>query len=646
MAPADPGGSLLRLDGLRDRCRVVRGLAISRVTGGDSGAQSPGPSMRPCEASFTTFRWILSAARPISVRLSPGFVEHHIRAAFRGKHDMPERSDREERVGEAVAWYFQAVEAGRPPEPTEFLARFPDLRPELESFLVDKAAFDRAVEPAADPNTNRLLAATQGPATIDHVPLGDEATHPPPDPQQTAEGSLGSVRYFGDYELLSEIARGGMGVVFKARQVSLNREVGLKMILSGQLASTADVARFRAEAEAAANLDHPNILPIYEVGEHQGQQYFAMKFAPGGSLAGNLARLVQEPKAAAEVVGKVCRAVDFAHRRGILHRDLKPGNILLDADGTPYVTDFGLAKKVEGDSNLTQPGVIVGTPSYMAPEQARAEKGLTTGVDIYALGAILYELLTGQPPFRGPTVMDTILLVLEREPTHPTVVKPRADRDLSVIALKCLEKDPGKRYESAAALADDLDRWLRGEPILARPASRLERTAKWVRRNPAVAALTTLAVIMLVGGTAVSMYFAGEARWEAKDAKTQRARAEQEERQAIDRLARMYLTNGMQRLDADDALGSLPYFVEALRLDEHDSDRAAVHRTRLAECFRRSPKLVGFWAPESPAESVAFTPDDARVGHLNRGIAVYPPTRRQELQGGRQPGWSVGSHTF
>ncbi len=426
---------------------------------------------------------------------------------------MPERDDHEERVGEAVAWYFQAVEAGRAPEPADFLARYPDLRLELESFLADKAAFERAAGPPTDPEATLPPSGTPNTDTIAHVPSGGEdVTLPAPGPETAAGGPLGSVRYFGDYELLAEIARGGMGVVFKARQVSLNREVALKMILSGQLAGAADIARFRTEAESAANLDHPNILPIYEVGEHQGQQYFAMKLVPGGSLAAKVTELVKDLRAAVSVFAKVCRAIDFAHRRGILHRDLKPGNILLDADGTPYVTDFGLAKKVEGDSNLTQSGAIVGTPSYMAPEQARAEKGLTTAADVYALGAILYELLTGQPPFRGPTVVDTILQVLEKEPADPRSLNPKADRDLSVIALKCLEKDAGKRYESAAALADDLDRWTRGEPILARPVSTIEQARKWVRRNPVIAALAAAVAVVCLGMAAAGIVAVDQAR--------------------------------------------------------------------------------------------------------------------------------------
>ena len=305
----------------------------------------------------------------------------------------PNMSGREDRVGEAVAWYYQAGEAGSPPDPATLLARFPDLRAELESFLADKGAFDRAVgAPAAPP--------PDPDATLPPSTNNDTATLPPSDPNATVPRadsnpaanlgtSLRSVRYFGDYELLSEIARGGMGVVFRARQVSLNREVALKMILTGQLASPADAARFRAEAEAAANLDHPNVLPIYEVGDHQGQQYFAMKLVSGGSLADKVPELVPDPRAAVTELVRVCGAVDFAHRRGNQHRDLKPGNILQDTDGTPYVTDFGLAKKVDGDSNLTQSGAIVGTPSFLAPEQARAEKQLTTAADVYALGAIL-----------------------------------------------------------------------------------------------------------------------------------------------------------------------------------------------------------------------------------------------------------------
>jgi hypothetical protein len=275
-----------------------------------------------------------------------------------------------------------------------------------------------------------------------------------------------------------------MGVVYRARQVSLNRVVALKMILSGQFASQSDVTRFRAEAEAAAQLDHPCILPIYEVGAHQGQQYFSMKLVEGGSLSAKVPELVRQPRRAIEMMVKLARAVDFAHRRGVIHRDLKPANVLLDRDGMPYITDFGLARRLGAESGLTQSGAIVGTPSYMAPEQARAERGLTTAVDVYALGAILYELLTGRPPFRAETVFDTVIQVIEREPVRPRDIDNTVERDLETVCLKCLRKEPERRYNSAGSLADDLERWLNSEPIRARQSDPLERAVKWVKRNP------------------------------------------------------------------------------------------------------------------------------------------------------------------
>jgi S1-C subfamily serine protease len=370
-------------------------------------------------------------------------------------------SERDQKLDAAIAAYYQAIEAGRSPDREAFLAEHADLRTELESFLDDKAAFEGRAA-VRDPN----------------------ATLPPGSPTADAPDSPWAVvRYFGDYELLTEIARGGMGVVYRARQVSLNRIVALKMILAGQLASPADVQRFRTEAEAAANLDHPNILPVYEVGEHEGQQYFSMKLVDGGSLADRTKEYVGRPPDAAALVATVARAVHHAHLRGVLHRDLKPANILLDADGTPFVTDFGLAKRVEGDSGLTAPGVILGTPSYMAPEQARAENQLTAAVDIYALGAILYECLTGRPPFAGPTPFDTVLQVLDAEAQSPRSINPKVPRDLETVALKCLRKDPAKRYGSAAELADDLRRWQAGEPVTARPQGRGERLWRGFKRR-------------------------------------------------------------------------------------------------------------------------------------------------------------------
>jgi serine/threonine-protein kinase len=302
-----------------------------------------------------------------------------------------------------------------------------------------------------------------------------------------------------------------MGVVYRARQVSANRPVAVKLILSGQLASAAAVRRFRAEAEAAANLDHPNILPIYQVGEHDGQPFFSMKLIEGGNLGARVAELVSRPRDAAALVARLARAVHFAHQHGILHRDLKPANVLLDADGTPYVTDFGLAKRLEVDSGLTRTGAIVGTPSYMPPEQARADRQITTAADVYALGAVLYELISDRPPFRAGTPFDTILQVLEKEPEHPRTFNPRADRDLSSVALKCLQKAPESRYESAAALADDLERWLNGEATRARPPSLAGQAWRWLRRN-ATAAVGIGALGTLAGLTTSLAVFAGAPR--------------------------------------------------------------------------------------------------------------------------------------
>ncbi|HEX3152631.1 MAG TPA: serine/threonine-protein kinase [Gemmataceae bacterium] len=343
------------------------------------------------------------------------------------------------------------------------------------------------------------MPSPEGPSPFETVGL-------PPTPAQNAltlaDGSatalLPAPKIVGDYEILTEIARGGMGVVFQARQRSANRVVALKMILSGNLAGQLDVRRFRTEAEAAAGLDHPNILPVYEVGEHEGRPFFSMKLATGGSLADRVTQLVSDPTAAATLVAKLARAVHFAHQRGILHRDLKPANVLLDGDDTPLITDFGLAKRTGADSGMTQSGAIVGTPSYMAPEQARSGKAVTTASDVYALGAILYELLAGQPPFRGETVMDTLYLVMDQAPKHPRATNAQADRDLSAVALKCLEKRPTDRYESAGELADELERWLAGEPTHARPLSPPDQLWRWLRRHT-TAAFTLPALGIVLG---------------------------------------------------------------------------------------------------------------------------------------------------
>jgi serine/threonine protein kinase/Tfp pilus assembly protein PilF len=303
----------------------------------------------------------------------------------------------------------------------------------------------------------------------------------------------------GDYELLEEIGRGGQGVVFRARQKGLNRTVALKVISLGQWGSKAHLTRFRREAEAAASLDHPGIVPIYEVGEHGGSCYFSMKFVEGGQLDEVVRRTPMSIRQAAELIAKVARTVHYAHEHGILHRDIKPGNILLDAKGEPLLTDFGLARLVESESTITRTMEVMGTPSYMAPEQAVGNNAAVSGAtDVYGLGAVLYQLLTGHPPFAGGTSYETIKLLLDTEPRQPRLLNPKIDRDLSTICLKCLEKDPKRRYSSALALAEDLERWLKHEPIQARHTGVFARGSKWVRRNP-TSALLAASLVALAG---------------------------------------------------------------------------------------------------------------------------------------------------
>src|SRR5213080_1315846 len=309
----------------------------------------------------------------------------------------------------------------------------------------------------------------------------------------------------GDYELLEEIGRGGQGVVFRARQKSLNRTVALKVIGLGQWASKAHLKRFRREAEAAASLDHPGIVPIHEVGERDGSCYFSMKFIEGGQLDEIVRREPMFIRQAAELIAKVARTVHYAHEHGILHRDIKPGNILLDAEGEPHLTDFGLARLLETESTVTRTLEVLGTPSYMAPEQALGENAaVSSATDVYGPGAVLYQLLTGQPPFAGGTTYETIKLLLDTEPRQPRLLNPKIDRDLSTICLKCLEKDPKRRYSSAFALAEDLDRWLKHAPILARRTGIFARGKKWVRRNPTG---TLLAASLVALATAAGWIF-------------------------------------------------------------------------------------------------------------------------------------------
>lgn len=312
-------------------------------------------------------------------------------------------------------------------------------------------------------------------------------------------GFPGPVPAIPGYTVLCELGRGGMGVVFKARQQGLNRLVALKMILAGDLAGPEAAARFLAEAEAVARLQHPQVVQIYRIGDHGGRPFLEMEYVAGGSLADRLDGTPWAARDAARLIESLARAVQHAHSFGIVHRDLKPANILLTIDGLPKLTDFGLAKSLGADVGLTQTGSIIGSPSYMAPEQAEGgRQAVGPAVDVYALGAVLYEQLTGRPPFKAATILQTLEQVRSAEPAAPSKLQPGLALDIETIVLKCLQKDPQRRYTEAAALAEDLRRFSAGEPILARPVGALERGFKWARRRPLIAALSAVSVLSTV----------------------------------------------------------------------------------------------------------------------------------------------------
>jgi serine/threonine protein kinase/tetratricopeptide (TPR) repeat protein len=515
----------------------------------------------------------------------------------------------EEALDQILAEYFEAVEAGQCPDRQEWLRRYPEAADALSDFFADQDRFRQRVAP--------LRECLGGLVTEDCFP---------------AAGTQ-----IGHYELLEEIARGGMGIVFKARQVQLNRTVALKMILMGALATPAEQQRFRLEAESAARLDHPNIVPIYEIDTWQGQPYFSMRLVEGGSLAQWLAA-GRVPRAdwrtLAQLLATLARAVHHAHQRGILHRDLKPANILLQTDSTasatlasaiPLISDFGLAHWLHGNpapaaeassqapppvgDRLTHSGVAVGTPSYMAPEQVKTkERGaaLTTATDVYSLGAILYELLIGPPPFRAANVRETLRCVVEQQPVPPRRHDPHVPSDLEAICLKCLEKEPARRYGSAAALAEDLERSLRGEPVEARPLGALGRWGRWCRRQPALALSCALAVAGLLSMAVVSVCFAwSEAQGRARldeaasnlagaldDVQDQKRLAEENYRKAHQVIEDFFVRYSTEELRQVDSLlplrkelleTALTYFRDFL---EQKRDDPALREDLAATCIR------------------------------------------------------------
>lgn len=473
------------------------------------------------------------------------------------------------------------------------------------------------------------------PACLLSTGLDDLADEEVPDtdltPLLSATKEPLGVKYhsIGDYQLLEEIARGGMGVVFRARQISLNRIVALKVIQARWIASPEALKRFRFEAEAAAALEHPNIVPIYEVGSHDDNHYFSMKFVEGGSLARRLSkrRAFGSAREIGEFVMKVARAIHFAHQHGIVHRDLKPGNILLDAMREPHVTDFGLAMGLETDSLLTRSGEILGTPAYMSPEQAAGEGKITTATDIYSVGAILYELLTGKPPFCGATAVETLRKVLYQEPKRPRALNPALDRDLETICLRCLEKDPARRYPSADALANDLENFLAYRPILARSVGPVERALKWSRRQPILAgALGGLIFIGLLGVSGILWQWR-RAEQHALRERRHRERAEiatAQAQQALTQMEAVQLGRAEEFIQQNNRIKALPYW--ALILRQNPGHQMASER--LLSTLTQRPWAVLAQSPllhSNRLTSALFSRDGSRIvtASLDHTAAVW-----------------------
>ncbi len=557
-------------------------------------------------------------------------------------------------------YLVDVADEGRPALRAELEALERELSPSDETVARPEAGPHVAAEP---PSATKSSAIDEAPTVVPGMPLTspipgaalssvhEEATLLPSNlsgstndqPTAAVLGQVPStafgtsepapVRYFGDYEIIREIARGGMGVVFRARQVSLNRTVALKMILAGQLADDTDVKRFYTEAEAAANLDHPGIVPIFEVGQHAGQHYFSMGFVEGQSLSQRLAEGPLPAREAAELIRRVSEAIEYAHQQGVIHRDLKPANILLDRSGNPRVTDFGLAKKTQGDSGLTGSGQIMGTPSYMPPEQAGGKRGdVGPAADVYALGATLYALVTGRPPFQAATPMDTVLQVISDEPVPPRRLNASIPRDLETICLKCLEKEPVKRYASAASLEEDIRRLLAGEPILARPVSHAERAWRWCKRSPWLAGAIGSAAVLLVAVVVLSLRYAdqqarnaqhqtiantqikallGDVEKKSQVAREEARRAETALTEASTRLGYLALERGSAFCEKEDVGRGLLWLADGLRSAEQAKDPVLLHalRVNLATWLRELNSLRGIFTLGGTVFPVAIRPD-------------------------------------
>jgi len=482
-------------------------------------------------------------------------------------------------------------DAGERPELDEYSRRFPDLAEALRPIF--------EVHHALESSENITPHHSHQQPTL-RVPVEVQATKPE----------------VAGYQILERLGHGGMGVVYKARQKNLGRIVALKMILAGPHASPEELARFRRAAEVVAKLAHPNIVQIHEVGEHDGRPFLSLEFVEGGGLDKKLAGAPMPAREAAQLVETLARAIHHANLQGVVHRDLKPANVLLSAGGTPKITDFGLARQGAG-SGETRSGDILGTPSYMSPEQAAGRNSeIGPATDVYALGATLYELLTGRPPFRADNAIETLRQVVDQEPVSPSQLQPSMPRDLVTVCLKCLQKSPIKRYASAEALADDLRRFLDGRPIQARQTPTWERTLKWARRRPALAGLYALAIVAAV---VLGLYtiWLRDALDETEHQRSAAQKAQKDAEAAAEerrlQLVRARLDDGSRLLDEGDWFAALLPFADALQLDQKDTKRAEIHRTRLSAILRQCPRLVQFWPQEADVVHAEFTADGRRV---------------------------------